>query len=82
MALREMNLNEEPSAGERPIHIVLSLIASSPAPFAHVAYLPNGSHIHPQIAGLLQPDYMITYICFKASRMTHGDVHLESVTIA
>ena len=50
IAPREMGLNAKQSADERPIHIVLWLIVSSPAPFAHVPYLPDGSHIHESVA--------------------------------
>ena len=39
LALKEKKLTEEPSAGERPIHIIFSLIASFPMPTVHVAYL-------------------------------------------
>ena len=35
-ALKEKNSNEEPSANERPIYILLSLTTVSPA--AHIAY--------------------------------------------
>ena len=38
LALKEKKSTEEPSAGERPIYIMLSLIILSPAPTARVAY--------------------------------------------
>ena len=34
----EGNSNEEPSAVEGSIHVMLSLIASSPTPLAHISY--------------------------------------------